>query len=279
MRGPIFICGAGRSGKTLMRGMLSSHSQIVVTRRTEMWTHFYRRFGELDRIDNLERCLCAMQKDRHIAALAPDFERVRRDFRAGARTYPRLFALIHQQYADRCGKPRWGDQTGGLEYQADVILTAYPNARFLHLVRDPRDRYVALAKKRTPGLLTLERTTKRWICSAGQAFTNASRYPDSYRVVRYESLVSCCEETMRDVCAFLGEHFEAAMLRMDGERRYESMRRASGTNSPITDEFVGCHRDDMDRCSRSFIEIVAHREMRRFGYSRGLSASATRGQP
>jgi hypothetical protein len=67
--GPIFIGGTSRSGKTLMRWMLSSHPRIVVTRRTEMWTRFYGRFGDLTEPANLERCLRAMLERRQIADL------------------------------------------------------------------------------------------------------------------------------------------------------------------------------------------------------------------
>jgi Sulfotransferase family len=272
MTGPIFIGGAARSGKTLMRGLLSSHSSIVVSRRTEMWTRFYERFGDLDSDENLERCLQALLRRSQVAALSPDAERVRRDFRGGPRTYARLFALIHEQYAEQCGKARWGDQTGGLETVSDAIMQAHPDARFLHLVRDPRDRYVALMAKRRGRWLTLERSTLHWIRSATLARRNAMRYPDSYRVVSYEALVRRSDETMREVCEFVGEQYEPAMLSMQSEPRYEEERLASRTGSPLTDAYVGCHRDVLARWERGFVGVVARSEMRAFGYSEDQSS-------
>jgi hypothetical protein len=272
MTGPIFIGGAARSGKTLMRGLLSSHSRIVVSRRTELWTRFYERFGDLDSDENLERCLQALVRRSQVAALSPDVERLRHDFRRGPRTYARLFALIHEQYAQRCGKARWGDQTAGLESVSGAIMEAHPDARFLHLVRDPRDRYVALIAKRRGRWLTLERSTLHWIRSATLARRNAARFPDSYRVVSYEALVRRSDDIMREVCEFLGEAYEPAMLSMRSERRYEAERRESGTGSPLTDVYVGCHRDVLARWERSFVGVVARSEMRALGYAEDPSS-------
>jgi hypothetical protein len=268
MNGPIFVAGASRSGKTLMRALLSSHPRILVSRRTEMWTRFYERFGDLADDENLERCMQAMLERAQIAALAPDLDRLRRDFRRGPRTYPRLFALMHEQYAGRYGKLRWGDQTGGLERMADQIIPAYAGTRFLHMVRDPRDRYVAIAEKRPTRLLTLERSTLHWMRSARLALRNVRRYPESYRVVTYEALVTQGEETAREVCEFLGEEYEPSMLRLESEPRYELQRLASENGSPLSAEYVGCHRDALASWARSFVEIIARSEMRTFGYGK-----------
>jgi hypothetical protein len=266
MNGPIFVTGMSRSGKTLMRGLLSSHSSIVVSRRTEMWPRFYNRFGDLAQPDNLDRCLHAMASRPQIEALGWDVERVRREFRAGPPTYPRLFGLIHSQYAERAGKPRWGDQTGGLETMAGTIIDAYPDARFVHMIRDPRDRYVALAAKRRIRRLTLERSTLQWTRSARCARRNERRRPRAYCVVAYEALAAETERTMRDVCSFLGERYEPEMLRMEGEARYDAARAASPDGLPISAAYVGCHRDQLDGWARRFVGTVARPEMRVFGY-------------
>ena len=83
-RVPSSSAGSSRSGKTLMRWILSSHPRIAVSRRTEMWPRFHGRFGDLANTKNLERCLDAMLERKQIAALAPDVDRLRRDFRHGA---------------------------------------------------------------------------------------------------------------------------------------------------------------------------------------------------
>ena len=69
------------------------------------------KFGDLGVDRNLERCLIALASQKHIQSLELDFQQLRHDIESGPRSYERLFALIHQQYAYRLGKPRWGDQS------------------------------------------------------------------------------------------------------------------------------------------------------------------------
>ncbi len=264
--GPVFVGGAGRSGKTLVRWMLSSHSRIVVSRRTEMWPRFYGRFGDLRRPENFERCLRAMLDRKQIASLGPDPERLRRDFWQGAPTYARLFELFHEQYLQPSGKARWGDQTGLIERYADEVISAYPGARIVHLIRDPRDRHEAVAVRdpRRPG--ALGQSTATWLSSVALARRNLERYPDSYLLVRYETLVTSPERTMRDVCAFLDEEFEPAMVRMEGVRRYDNQRAAAADGSPISTAFVGRYRHRLSPCELAFIQTIARQQMLAFGY-------------
>jgi Sulfotransferase family len=265
-KGPIYVGGASRSGKTLMRWILSSHSRIVVTRRTEMWTRFAAKFGDLADPENLERCLGAMLRRRHIAELEPDLPRLRRDFRAGPATYGRLFGLFHEQYAERSGKPRWGDQTARIERSADQIFSENPRARFLHLVRDPRDRFAALLERgrRRPG--AVGQATAVWLASASDALRNQRRYAGRYEVLRYEDLVSGPERTMREVCAFLGEEFEPGILRMDGVRRYDAVRATAEDESAISAAFVGRYRLSVSRADVAFIQSIAGERMLAFEY-------------
>jgi hypothetical protein len=267
MTGPIYVGGASRSGKTLMRWLLSSHPRLAVSRRAEMWPRFYARYGSLARPDNLERCLQAMLARPQIAALITDPERIRNDIVRGSPTYGRLFALVQEQYAARCGKPRWGDQSGLIERFADQVMTAYPDARILHLIRDPRDRHEAAAARRgplRPG--TGGRSAASWLRSARLARRNDARWPGNYRVVRYETLVSRPEETMREVCSFLGEDYDPAMLRVEAARRYDHDR-ARGGGSPISTSYMGRYRGRVSAADLAFIQRVAGRLMDDFGYA------------
>jgi Sulfotransferase family len=264
--GPIFLGGASRSGKTLMRWMLSSHSRIVVTRRTEMWPRFYARFGDLRRPENFERCLGAMLARAHIASLATDPDRLRRDFWRGPPSYGRLFALVHEQFARRCGKARWGDQTPLVERFTGELVSAYEGTRVIHLIRDPRDRYEAILERGRQGPFCVQRSMTNWLVSAALAARNAHRYPGAYKVVRYETLARRPEETMRDVCAFVEEDFEPGMLDVEGTRRYQGERAASSTGSAISTAYIGRYRDGLDCRELACIQSLAGRQLLAFGY-------------
>lgn len=262
--GPVFVAGPGRSGKTLVSLMLSSLPRITVTRRTEMWPRFYGPFGDLGRPANFERCLRAMLGRAQIASLAPDPDRIRHEFRRGATTYARLFALIHEHFAERVGKPRWGDQTGLIERFADELMSAYHGAKVIHMIRDPRDRHEALLERAPRRAGAAGTSTSVWLYSVALGRRNVRRYPGSYMFVRYETLVTRPAETMRGVCTFLGEEFDPAIVRMQNVPRY---RLTAGDECPISAAYVGRYREKITACDLAFIQTVAARHMRAFGYA------------
>ena len=212
---PIFIGGLAHSGKTPLRLFLSRHPNLVLTRQTYMWNRFYNRFGDLSDPQNLERCLAGMLKTKGIQALQPDVARIRVEFGEGAGGYGRLFSIFHQHHAERLGKSRWGDQLGFVERFAEPIFAAYPQAKMIHMVRDPRDRQ-GVGKdfsRQRKGKMGWE--MGRWLHSADLIQRNQHRYPEQYKVVRYETFCANPEATLREICLFLGEDFVPEMLTDD----------------------------------------------------------------
>ena len=203
---PIFIGGLSGSGKTQLRIVLDAHPDISLTRRTRMWDRFYARFGDLCEPANLDRCLAKMLRDPGVQQLMPDERRVRRELADGPRTYARLFALLHQHHAERTGKRRWGDQLGFVERFANPIFAAYPSARMVHMVRDPRHRSLASGRRLDLGA-RLGWETAMWLRSAELAVHNQRRFPGGYLVLRYEALATQPVETAEAVCSFIGEPF------------------------------------------------------------------------
>ncbi len=270
-RGPILIGGLSRSGKTLMAALLSSHPNIAISvKGSNVWPYFYRRYGDLSRGDNFERCLGKMLRYRNLLALHPNPGRIREEFRRGEPTYARLFAILHMHYAEWLGKPRWGDQSRLLECYADPVFAAYPSARMLHMIRDPRDRYAAVIARPGYARRTVGVGTAWWLCSVGLAKRNSKQYPDQYKIVRYETLVFQPEETMRDVCEFLNEDYVHRMLVMDGAPAF---RHVGGNKSDgrdgrgnVSTSFVGCYREAMSKREIAFMQAYAKRDMVAYNY-------------
>jgi Sulfotransferase family len=214
--GPIFVAGLERSGTSLMYALLASHPRIAMTRRTNLWTHFYGQYGDLGDDANLDRCLDTMLRYRRLVKLRPDRERLRHELRTGEPTYGRLFALLCQQHAERLGKPRWGDKSLNTERYARPILDAYPDARIVHMIRDPRDRFASSVTRWQRRRGGIGAGTAEWLASARLAVRNARDHGGSYRLIRYESLVAAADDVMRGVCEFIGEPFAPEMMAMQG---------------------------------------------------------------
>jgi hypothetical protein len=270
-QGPIFIGGIERSGTSLIYALLASHPNIAMTRRTNLWTYFYKQYGDLKERKNFERCLAAMLRYKRLLKLQPDVERIRSEFWQGEPTYPRLFALLEEHHAERLGKPRWGDKSLNTERYAEQIFAAYPNARILHMIRDPRDRYASAATRWKVNRGRVGVGTAMWLGSVWLAERNQQRYPERYKIVRYESLASRPEESLREICAFIDEQYSPAMLGMEGA---ELFRDAGGNSSygrheagRISTKSIGRYRKVLSQREILFMQQHAQREMIAHGYS------------
>ena len=267
--GPIFVGGLDRSGTSLMYALLASHPDIAMTRRTNWWTYFHGRFGDLSKDANLDRLLDEMLRYRRHRKLEPDRARLRTAFRAGPARDARLFALMEEQYAARIGRTRWGDKSLHTERHADEVFEEFPTASILHMVRDPRDRYASVLKrwKRVRG--GVGGATAAWRASVALGERNAARFPDRYRVVRYEDLAARPVEVMQDVCAFIGAQFDPVMMEMRGAETFREAGNSSYGAIPegtISTRSIGKYRDVMRPSDIRFLQSRASTEMLALGY-------------
>ena len=270
-RGPVFVAGLERSGTSLMYALLASHPNIAMTRRTNLWTHFYDQYGDLSDRGNLDRCIDMMMRYRRLRLLTPDAERLRNDFSTGPATYPRLFALLEEQYAERLGKERWGDKSLNTERYADVIIDAYDGVRILHMIRDPRDRYASSKTRWQVRRGGAGAGTAEWLSSARSALGSQQRHPGHVMVVRYEDLATDPERMLRQICDFIDEPYTADMLTFDGAPVFRDKgsnssygRRAAGA---ISSDSIGRFRNVLSQYEIAFIQMVAAPEMARLGYA------------
>lgn len=267
---PIFIGGVERSGTSLLYALLASHPNIAMTRRTNLWPFFYQQFGDLNKRENLDRCLSMMKQYRRLRIMNPDYERIEQQLRQGSADYIKLFTLIWDQYAEKLGKPRWGDKSLNTERYADVIFKAYPDARILHIVRDPRDRYASALKRWKVIRGGVGSGAGMWLESVRVGYRNMRKYPGQYRFVRYESLAAEPEKLMREICDFIGETYDPVMLSMRGA---EAFRDDGGNSSfeqhepgSISTRSVGRYRKYLTPRWIAFIQATAGREMKALDY-------------
>jgi hypothetical protein len=255
---PIFLGGLSHSGKTQLRMALDAHPELALTRRTDLWSRYFERFGDLARPRNFERCLATLMADERVTPLQPDEPRLRAEFREGRPSYARLFGMLHAHHAMRLGKRRWGEQLGFVERFADPIFASYPAAKMIHLVRDPRSRYEASIGdgRGRPGAVGWD--TARWVRSAELAQRNLERFPSGYLVVRYESLSAQPVAILRQVCDFLGETLTIEMTEALRAVRFDDAGTRWAHDPP------GAPVDR--RVARSFIDTYARRQITALGY-------------
>jgi hypothetical protein len=207
---PFFIVGCPRSGTTLLRWLLCAHPRLTVPGESHFIPHFWRAYGDPANAEAATKLAARVLGLERIArwdtGLKPrDFADVRsyRDF------LHRLFAPI----LERENRVRWGDKTPHYVQEIPTLAGLFPDARFIHIYRDGRDVALSwLAARMEPG--NVYKAASLWNGWVRQGRADGARLsPGQYMEVRYETLIENPEQIMPEVCRFLGEEFDAAVLR------------------------------------------------------------------
>jgi hypothetical protein len=128
--------------------------------------------------------------------------------------YPRDLAsvldAVFRYFSAKEGKVRWCEKTPQNAQHLELLAKLYPDARFIHVIRDGRDCAVSFNRRwsRSP-VLTMYRWKKLLSESRRQS---RNLEPDQYMELRYEDLTESPEKWLGRICGFLDIPFDAAIL-------------------------------------------------------------------
>ncbi len=207
---PIFIVGVPRSGTTLLRVLLDSHSQILALPETPWLLGTYGGDASLrGLINGLREGRYGIV--RNVAGMAPeDVHQAGQDF---------LDSLFRPVLVRR-GKKIVAFKTPADIRHLDFVTGFLPDARYIHITRDGRDVAMSqLAKKgsffhdlREYRRLSYANVFRRWV--EWEQRVRATLYRGGLKVIhlRYEDLIADPERELRQIVDFLGLPFERSML-------------------------------------------------------------------
>jgi hypothetical protein len=200
----------------MLRLMLDAHPELsippetyFIPRADKAWFRARRPHRQEDRVEALTEAITGFRRwpDFHLDADAyRDCVRERRPETPGE-----AIRCFYEMYAEKMGKPRWGDKTPYYLRKMDVIRELLPEARFVHVLRD--GRAVALSiKDLWFGPSTIEECAEHWVQRIDEA-RDTAKCLQHYMEVRYEDLVREPESQLRRIAEFLELPFDPAMVR------------------------------------------------------------------
>ncbi len=215
---PFFIVGFQRSGTTLLRLMLDSHSRVAVPLDTTgLWARYEDRraeFGDLATPADRRRMVEALLREERIRLWETELDaaEVASLAEEAGGDYAAIVAAFHRAYAAARGKDLWGSKDPGDMLRIDRIHGWFPDARFVHLVRDGRDACLS-QREQTFGhddvlACAVDWRQQVWWVRRMGGLLGAGRYHE----LRYEDLVGDPEGELRALCRFLDLEFDPAML-------------------------------------------------------------------
>jgi protein-tyrosine sulfotransferase len=238
---PIVIGGCGSSGTTLLRHVLDRHPSIFCGPESTVF---------------LER----ISRARDLARRFGFTEREILEWQRASRTQVEFIERFRTLCLVRSGKSVWADKTPENVRRFDVIRCWFPQARFIHVIRDGRDVVCSL---RQAQWMKLEKITGGADRSSPEAVEACIRYwiervtvgrrlrrDPRYLEVRYEDLVEHTESVLRRILAFLNVDWDSRVLAHDPS----SAEPAAG---PVYESAVGRWHTDLSSGEAEIVKRYA----------------------
>ncbi len=254
--GPLFIVGLPRSGTKLIRDLLNQNPKIAIP---ESETHFIpfwlARFGRSPNFDETAAFNAFFAEFRQ----TPFYENMARrgkqmtadelKYQTDLSSWPPILETILRYYAPHENGQAfiWGDKTPGYVTHMTLLASLFEEARFLHIIRDPRDYALSVNNAWGKHLLL---AADVWQRTLRQARKTALILGNNYQEIFYEQLLAEPEIVLRDVCQFLSCDFVPEMLALD--RPSENLGDAKGRTDIVQDNTGKFH----NRLSKKQIQRI-----------------------
>ena len=192
---PLFLVGSERSGSTLLRLMLDHHPEIAFARELDFVVTPVSAAGRfppmpvyLDWIATVRGLDYTVDRSLDYGGLVNDFLR-QKQAAAGGKEH--VGATVHRRF--------------------ERLRFLWPDARYIHLLRDPRDVARSVVQKGWAG--SLYQAAEFWL-EAERSWDVLAQHlgPGGAIEVRYEELVAAPDQELARICAFIGVDYSEAML-------------------------------------------------------------------
>ena len=211
---PFFIMGIQRGGTTLLRLMLNKHSNICIPPESHFLIPLFKKFSPEQILNKIQQhtakdIITAHPRFSTWNISINEFNQII-DLLPEQCPLPLLVEKLFKKQIQSTGKKIWGEKTP--EY-IDIILqlaAAFPQGRFLSIIRDGRDVSMSLKHRGWQGWSIYQRATYWKRCV--HKIARLKELPNPYLAVKYEDIVLNTKDTLTAISSFLEIKFEEAIL-------------------------------------------------------------------
>jgi hypothetical protein len=278
----VFFVGCPRSGTTLLRRIGDAHPELAIVHETRWITRTFEFRRGLTRDGFITPKLLERMRDpRRLKRLAIDEGELERLFGNGNGVpFASFVTALFDLYGERHGKPLVGDKSPGYVRYLPTLHGLWPQAKFVHIIRDGRDVCLSVLDWRKGATsystfyedpFTTAGVWWEWYVQLGREGGNQLGL-SLYHEVHYESLVAEPEAECARLCEFLAIPYEPSMLRYhEGRTRSKPGLSSKSAWLPVT---AGLRdwKTTMDADSVVRFESAAGELLEELGYPRAAAS-------
>ena len=286
MASSIFVIGAPRSGTTLLRLLLTTHSDICIPPESLFFVALEPKYGNISNLlPQVEDFLndlysktfpkfCEWNIDRKL--LSNNLKSYQElNYTLAVET---VYQTYRQQFDPKASV--WGDKNPCHIHHVDEIQKYFPESKIILIVRDFRACYSSMknivakeqgAKEVWTGPRTLEGMTRQW----NQVVKLIEKYHqknEQFYLVYYEDLVREPSVQLTKICKWIGLDFQKVMLEFYRKNAELGLVLSSqivlnpNTFKPINNERIDTWRNDLSFIEVEVIESENGKSLERLGY-------------
>lgn len=283
LKAPIFIVSSERSGTNLLRVLLDNHSQVHGPRAPQLLKTFCRVFPHYDLKVKAER-----------DSLAEDFyRRVNHDFinwkLDSKETFQNLtesahlidyWDLVYAAKLNKSGKSRIVCKENDLFDFAFQLNHHYPEARFIHLYRDPRD--VCASWMKVPGgFSNLSQAAQNWDKEQLKCIQARETFGLQMYSISYEELIEDTPSAMKALLEGIGLELDTACYSTDKAKSEETDWNVYWENlgKGVLTNNAKKYKSELSEDEILLVETRTIESMKVLGYERETSGTWTAPEP
>ncbi|MGH3486385.1 MAG: sulfotransferase family protein [Actinopolymorphaceae bacterium] len=270
---PIFILGCPRSGTTLLSLMLHQHPRIAIPPETRFLMPAYLRreqFGDLAVPANRRLLAEMIVTSEWFDDLGLEPTALTNRIVEEAWTVGSAVGLVLRAYSERFGKLRWGDKRPYYRTAIWLIRRMFPDAQFVHIVRDGRDCVASMRSVPPWDTIGFSARVRGWVEAIDRGRQAREQLPaDAYHEIQYEHLVVDPEKHLSSLCEFLDERFDEAMLspeRLADTFVPEHQTWHGRTRQQVSTRSIGSFQHRLEPAELRVCEAVMGERLREYGY-------------
>ena len=283
---PIFLCGHRKSGTSMFLNLFDGNKDINVFPTDINLLYAYYPIVEKN-LDNtnkkkrLKRILFKEFSNNKLIKKSIDlnsyselfFKKVKENYSTKNLIY-HLLNIYNENFTAKKTSSIICKETS-VEIYATEIKKWFKNAKFIHLIRDPRDNYSALksglkkyySKFNDDKLSMLFSIIFRYLNGLESAEINKKIIGKDYYVCRFEDLIFSPKKEMKKICKFLKINFSADLIvpTILGSQTYGNNFNKLKLNK-ISKINVGNWTKRIDKDEAAILEHYFYKFMKQYGY-------------
>ncbi len=205
-----FVVGRPRSGTTLLRTLFDAHPNISFPPECQFIINLYPKYGSITkwRTTDILGFYDDLIQQWLFDTWKIDNDSLKNNLLKyeGTTTYGNICKAVYLEYQSLFAKDEIkfiGDKNPGYAIYTRQLMKIFPEAKFIHIIRDYRDNFVSIKnvdfEVPIPSLVV-----QKWKYFYKKFKKDSKHKPSVYRVLNYEKLACSPESEYGKLCDFLG---------------------------------------------------------------------------